>query len=45
MVEEDIHVPTSTMGPFTEAQRVDPALKYHFFEFVPMNYIPNARFF
>lgn len=31
MVEEDIHVPASTMVPFIDAQQVDPTSKHHFF--------------
>lgn len=45
MVEEEIRVPASTMVPFINTHQVDPASRYHSFDFVSVNYIPEGKTF
>lgn len=45
MEEEDIPIFASTMVPFLNAQQVDPTSKYHSFEFIIVNYIPEGGVF
>lgn len=45
MVEEDIPVPLAKMVPSINTQQLDSTSKYHFFEFVLVNYIPEGGAF
>lgn len=45
MAEDDIPVPASTLVPFIGSQKMDSAFKYHSFEFVLINNIPEGRAF
>lgn len=43
--EEDTSVPTTVVVPFINTQQLDSASKYHSFEFVSVNYIPEGGAF
>lgn len=45
MDKEDILVPVSNRVPFNDTHQVDSAPKYHSFEFVSVNDIPEIKTF
>lgn len=45
MVEEDIPMPSSTMDPFIDSQKMDSTSTDHSFEFVSIKYLPEGGAF